>query len=136
MKKLQVAQVIENLHKITEFVSADLKDRGCSPTVIRKISVVIDEVFGNIVFHGDRRGDGTVTVLEEFEENPPAIALTFIDQNAPFDPLGKADPNTRLPAGKRRIGGLGIFMVKRTVDQIDYEYKDGSNILKIKKYLK
>ena len=59
--------------------------------------------------------------------------MTFIDNGVPYDPLAKEDPDTTLSAEERSIGGLGIFMVKKTMDDITYEYKDGQNILKIRK---
>ena len=64
-----------------------------------------------------------------------SVVITFIDGGIPYDPLAKADPDTTLSADERAIGGLGIFMVKKTMDEIAYEYKDGQNILKIKKNL-
>jgi anti-sigma regulatory factor (Ser/Thr protein kinase) len=71
----------------------------------------------------------------EVTEEPLAVVITFIDKGVPYDPLAKADPNITLSAEEREIGGLGIFMVKKTMDDITYEYKNGQNILKIKKYL-
>ena len=134
--EIQVAPVIENIQTVTNFVIDDLKDRGCSAKIIRSISIVIDEIFGNIVKHGKRTENNPVTVRKEFETGPSSLVLTFEDDNAPFDPLAREDPNTALPAKKRVVGGLGIFMVKKSVDDIQYEYKDGKNILTIKKYLK
>jgi anti-sigma regulatory factor (Ser/Thr protein kinase) len=63
------------------------------------------------------------------------VVITFIDKGVPYDPLAKAYPDTTLSAEERAIGGLGIFMVKKTMDEITYEYKDGQNILAIKKSL-
>ena len=134
MKDLQLAPVIENLKAVTECVTADMMGRAWPEKSIRIVSVVIDEIFGNIVKHAVK--SDAVTVREEFEEDPDALVLTFIDRNPPFDPLTRADPNVTLPAKKRKIGGLGIFMTKKLADHIDYEYKDGKNILRIKKYLK
>ena len=61
------------------------------------------------------------------------MTLTFIDNGKPYDPLKKADPDITLPANERPIGGLGIFMVKKTMDDVNYEYADGKNILRLKK---
>ena len=61
--------------------------------------------------------------------------MTFIDHGIPYDPLKKDDPDVTLSAEERAIGGLGIFMVKKTMDEITYEYKDGQNILSIRKDL-
>jgi anti-sigma regulatory factor (Ser/Thr protein kinase) len=61
------------------------------------------------------------------------VVITFIDNGVPYDPLAKTDPDTTLSAEEREIGGLGIYMVKKSMDEITYDYKDGQNILKIKK---
>ena len=71
----------------------------------------------------------------EVTKSPLAVIITFIDNGVPYDPLAKDDPDTTLSADERQIGGLGIFMVKKSMDQISYEYKDGQNILRIKKNL-
>ena len=67
----------------------------------------------------------------EVTENPMAVVITFIDNGIPYDPLAKADPDITKSADEREIGGLGIFMVKKSMDEISYEYKNGQNILKI-----
>ena len=66
---------------------------------------------------------------------PLSVVITFIDQGVPFDPLKNEDPDTGLPAEERDLGGLGIFMVKKSMDEISYAYRDGKNILSIKKQL-
>lgn len=63
------------------------------------------------------------------------MAITFVDHGVPYDPLAKEDPNVSLPAQDREIGGLGIFMTKRLMDEVKYEYRDGRNILTLKKGL-
>ncbi|MBR3437853.1 MAG: ATP-binding protein, partial [Lachnospiraceae bacterium] len=67
--------------------------------------------------------------------DPITVIITFMDNGMPYDPTAKADPDTSLPAEEREIGGLGIFMTKRSMDEISYEYKDGKNILTLKKHL-
>ena len=71
----------------------------------------------------------------EVVENPLSVIITFIDNGIPYDPLKKEDPDITLSAEERDIGGLGIYMVKKTMDAVSYEYKDGCNILTIKKDL-
>ncbi|MBQ2212287.1 MAG: ATP-binding protein, partial [Ruminococcus sp.] len=66
---------------------------------------------------------------------PLSVIITFIDSGKPFNPLGQAHPDTAASAEERKIGGLGIFLVKKTMDMVEYEYKEGHNILKIKKQL-
>ena len=67
------------------------------------------------------------------EEDPMAVIITFIDHGKPYDPLAGKDPDVSLGADEREIGGLGVFLVKKTMDEITYEYKDGHNILRIRK---
>ena len=61
------------------------------------------------------------------------MVITFIDNGIPYDPLAKVDPDVTLSLEERDVGGLGIYLVKKTMDDILYEYKDGQNILRIKK---
>ena len=69
------------------------------------------------------------------EGNPLSVIITFVDHGVPYDPLAKADPDITLSANKRQIGGLGIYLVKKTMDDVSYKYEDGHNILTIKKLL-
>lgn len=78
-----------------------------------------------------RIGEATVRVVAENE--PLSVIITFMDGGIPYNPLNKADPDVTLSADEREIGGLGIFLVKNSIDDITYEYKDGHDILKIKK---
>ena len=100
-----------------------------------QIDIAIDELFGNIAHYAYNPDVGEATVRVEVIEDPLAVTITFIDNGVPYDPLAKADPDTTLSAEERDIGGLGIYMVKKSMDNITYEYKDGQNILKIKKKL-
>ena len=97
-----------------------------------QVNVAIDELFSNIAYYAyEAEGDATVRV--EIIEESMEIVLTFLDNGIPYNPLEKEDPDTTLSAEEREIGGLGIFMVKKTMDDVKYEYKDGQNILKIVK---
>lgn len=79
---------------------------------------------------------GPATVRAEVVRDPLSVVITFIDHGVPCDPLAKADPDVTPSAEEREIGGLGIYMVKKTMDAISYEYKDGKNILTLKKRLR
>ena len=98
-----------------------------------QIDIAIDELFGNIVHYAYNPEVGPVTVRVEVTEDPLAVSITFIDNGVPYDPLAKTDPDVTLSAEEREIGGLGIFMVKKSMDEISYEYRSGQNILTIKK---
>lgn len=92
-----------------------------------------EEVYVNIAHYAYAPGTGEVTVRLAFAEAPKKAVITFIDSGVPFDPLAKADPDVTLSAEERDIGGLGIYMTKKTMDEVHYEYKDGHNILTLTK---
>lgn len=100
-----------------------------------QIDIAIDELFGNIAHYAYNPEIGSATVRVEVAEAPLAVIITFIDNGVPYNPLAMEDPNVRLSVEDRAIGGLGIYLVKKTMDEITYEYKDGQNILSIKKKL-
>ena len=133
MKELTIAATVENIETVTDFVNEQLEAYDCPMKAQIQIDVAIDELFGNIAHYAYDPEVGDATVRVEVTDEPLAVVITFIDKGVPYDPLAKADPNTTLSAEEREIGGLGIFMVKKTMDDITYEYKDGQNILKIKK---
>ncbi len=68
-----------------------------------------------------------------FSDDGTEVILILKDRGVPYDPLAKADPDVSLPADKRKIGGLGIFLVKKTMDSMSYVRKDGYNIVTMKK---
>ncbi len=133
MKELTIDAKIENISVVTDFVNAELEALGCPMRAQMQIDVAVDELFGNISNYAYHPSVGTATVRVEVIKDPLSVVITFIDGGVPYDPLAKADPNVALLAEEREIGGLGIFLVKKTMDDISYEYKDGKNILKIKK---
>lgn len=135
MKELTVEATLESIPVITEFVDTQLKQLDCPPKAQAQIDIAIDELFSNIVHYAYHPGVGPATVRVEVLEDPLAVAITFIDQGVPYDPLSQADPDVTLSAGDREIGGLGIYIVKKNMSEITYEYKDGKNILRIRKDL-
>jgi anti-sigma regulatory factor (Ser/Thr protein kinase) len=135
MKELTVVATVENIETVTDFVNEQLEALDCPMKAQMQIDIAIDELFGNIAHYAYNPEVGSATVRVEVIEDPLAVTITFIDNGVPYDPLAKADPDTTLSAEERDIGGLGIYMVKKSMDDIIYEYKDGQNILKIKKYL-
>ena len=90
-----------------------------------QIDLAVEEIFVNIANYAYR----------PVRENPLEVTLTFLDSGAPYDPLAKEDPDITLDVKDRQIGGLGIFLVKQTMDDVKYEYKNGRNILTLTKNL-
>lgn len=135
MKSITVEAKIENVDKVTEFVNEVLEEKECPLKVQMQLDVAIDEIFGNIAYYAYGKGSGNATIQIEMEDNPPKITLTFIDQGIPYNPLESKDPDITLDIEDREIGGLGIFLVKKTMDELSYEHVDGQNILTMKKEL-
>ncbi|MGN0483425.1 MAG: ATP-binding protein [Lachnospiraceae bacterium] len=132
-KELTVEAKVENLETVTAFVNEVLEKYDCSMKAQMQIDIAIDELFSNIVYYAYQPETGTATVQVEVRENPIAVVITFLDRGIPYDPLKKKDPDITQSAEERQAGGLGIYMVKKSMDEITYEYKDGQNILCIKK---
>ena len=135
MKELTIAAEIENIEAVTDFVNEQLEALDCPMKAQMQIDIAIDELFSNIAHYAYNPEIGQATVRVEVIKDPLAVTITFIDNGVPYDPLAKADPDTTLSAEEREIGGLGIYMVKKSMDDITYEYKAGQNILTIKKNL-
>ena len=135
MKELKLAATVENIEVVTDFVNEQLEALDCPMKAQMQIDIAIDELFGNIAHYAYNPEVGDATVRVEIIEDPLTVVITFIDKGVPYDPLAKEDPDVTLSAEERGIGGLGIYMVKKSMDDITYEYKDGQNILKIKKYI-
>ena len=135
LKSITVEAVIQNVETVTEFVNTVLEENDCPMKVQMQIDVAIDEIFGNIAYYAYGNSCGNATIQIEMEDNPPKITLIFIDQGTPYNPLENKDPDITLDIEDREIGGLGIFLVKKTMDELSYEYVDGQNILTMKKEL-
>ena len=135
MKEMTIDATIENLPTVTDFVDEQLDELGCPMKAKMQIDIAIDELFSNIAQYAYNPETGPATVQVEVLDEPPSVVITFIDNGTPYDPLANADPDVSLGVEERAIGGLGIYMVKQTMDAIDYEYKDGRNILRIKKHI-
>ncbi|MBO4903414.1 MAG: ATP-binding protein [Lachnospiraceae bacterium] len=119
----------EALQDVNLFVEGNLEEAGCSMKNMMKIMVALEELFVNVAHYAYEDGDGKVSV--SFDLDGDNMILTLKDSGKPFDPLAKADPDISLSAEERQIGGLGIYMVKKSMDDVQYEYKDGCNIVTI-----
>ena len=133
MKELTVEATVESIPVITEFVDGQLEQFDCPMKAQAQIDIAIDELFSNIVQYAYYHGTGPATVRVEVMEEPLSVVITFLDPGVPYDPLAKADPDVTLSAEERDVGGLGIYIVKKNMNEITYEYKDGKNILRIRK---
>jgi anti-sigma regulatory factor (Ser/Thr protein kinase) len=133
-KEIVVTAVTDNLSIVQEFVGGWLDRLDCSMKVHMQIELAVEEIFVNIASYAYKPGVGSAVIKIE-QEDPAAVVITFSDHGVPYNPLEKEDPDVTLSAEERKIGGLGIFMVKKSMDDMSYEYKDDMNILRIRKKL-
>ncbi len=134
-RELDVEALTENLETVQNFVEARLEAVDCPPKALMQIGVAVEEIFVNLANYAYAPETGSATVRVEVSEDPVAVTITFIDHGTPYDPLARTDPDVTLPAGERDIGGLGVFMTKKLMDDVSYEYREGHNILTLKKNL-
>ena len=128
---LTVRAETANLEKVQTFIDLALEDNGCSMKAQMQIGVAVEEIFVNICHYayGEDGGDATVSL----RIGKGVAEIIFEDSGAAYDPLAKEDPDVTLSAEDRAIGGLGIYITKKTMDEVRYEYRDGKNILTLKK---
>lgn len=132
-KEITVSAEINSIPVVTDFIEENLQNANCPPKDIIKFSIALDEILSNIAYYAYGENKGDVTVILNVYDEPKACSITFIDRGIPYNPLEKDDPDTTVSADERKIGGLGIFMVKKSMDEMIYKYQDGQNVLTIKK---
>ena len=135
MKEITVDATIENMDTVTAFVDDFLDQIACPMKSKIQINIVIDEIFGNICHYAYKDSVGAVTVRVESGNTPKAVFLTFTDNGIPYNPLETEDPDITSSSEERKIGGLGIYLVKKNMDEMKYEYVDQQNRLWMEKRL-
>ena len=126
----------DNLDKVIAYLDEKLEEADCPMKVQLQLEMAVEEIFVNIASYAYTPGTGDMAMKVEIVKEPlPAAVVTIMDTGVPFNPLAKADPDVTLSAEERKIGGLGIFMVKKAMDDLTYEYRNGQNTLILKKYL-
>ncbi|MBC3900758.1 MULTISPECIES: ATP-binding protein [Acetobacterium] len=133
MKRLTVNASTDNLPKVLEFIDSELETAGASMKMIFQIDLAVEEIYVNIAHYAYAPDDGNVIIQFDSYGEPPLVEIQFIDQGNPFNPLDNPDPDITLTAEERQIGGLGVLMVKKSMDEVDYRFEENENILTIKK---
>ena len=133
MKQIKVKADTAELDNVLSFADTILEELGCSVKAQMQIDIAIEEIFVNIAHYAYPEAKGEAVIYVEPGEGSSSVTITFEDEGIPYDPLKNEDPDITLSADDRPIGGLGIFMVKKSMDEVSYEYKDGKNRLTIKK---
>lgn len=127
MYEIQVAAKTANLDDVIAFLD-DIMEQHDVPMKIRvQVDVAAEEVFVNIAHYGYPTESGTAKITVDITDE--GLTIRFVDSGTPYDPLQKQDPDVTLSAEERPIGGLGIFMVKKSMDDVSYVYENGCNIL-------
>ena len=133
MKSMTVDAVPEQLERVQAFIAAELERADIPARARMQIALAAEEIYVNIVRYAYHPGKGKATVSCSAEGEPLQVILEFADSGRPFDPLAAPEADVTLPAGEREIGGLGILLARKSMDQISYAYRDGKNILTLKK---
>ena len=128
---LNIPAEVDRLPDVIAFADEILEEDGCPMKAQTQIDIALEELYVNIAHYAYPDGKGDAEISIEVADGCAQLILS--DSGIPYDPLSKPDPDVTLPADERAIGGLGIFMTKKLMDDISYEYKDGRNVLTIKK---
>ena len=125
----------ESLSDVLGFVDQMLDSFGCPMKIQMAVCVAIEEVFVNVAHYAYGEGQGDMRLGIGLDEENRTVTFLMTDKGVPFDPLQKPDPDITLSAEDREIGGLGIFIAKKTMDSIRYAYENGENVLTMTKKL-
>lgn len=135
MKSITIPAETKNLDSVVAFVLDELRPFHCSRKTLFQIRLAIEEIYINIVSYAYHPETGLADIRCEVLQEPLRVVIQFLDGGVPFDPLAREDADLSPEAIEEREGGLGIFLVKQTMDDVQYSYENGKNILTIQKNL-
>lgn len=135
MKEITVDATLENLVVVQGFVEEELEAVGTSMKTIMQTSIAVEEIYVNIAHYAYNPDVGEATIRCRIDEKLLSVIIQFLDSGKPYNPLEKEDADITLSAEERDIGGLGILMVKKSMDAVEYKYEQGKNILTLQKKL-
>ena len=131
--EITVPATLDKLEEVNNYIVEILEELNCPPKARMQIEIAVEEIFVNIASYAYNPVVGKATVRLIVHENPLSVDIQFLDEGVPYNPLLREDPDITLSAEERGIGGLGIFMTKKTMDKISYSYDEGKNVLTISK---
>lgn len=132
--ELKVRADLDHLNLVMEFITGELKKNGFGEKQVYQVELAAEEIFTNIATYAYQSGSGDVWIqCQARKGHPETFMITFMDEGIPYNPLDRADPDITAGVEERQIGGLGIFLTKKMMDTLEYQYKDGKNILYIMK---
>lgn len=131
--ELKISALISKLDDVLSFIETPLRDYGASVKNITTINIAVEEIYVNIAHYAYGTEGGQVNICFSIKDGKATIVFT--DFGVKYNPLEREDPDITLSVEDRPIGGLGIFMVKKTMDEVAYRYENDSNIFTMVKYL-
>lgn len=134
MKNLTIKASDENMQAVNDFIHSILPS-GCDDMLLNQIDLAVEEIFVNIAHYSGSEEAEIACGYHIGGDGSGVLTVVFKDRGKPFNPLAKADPDLTLSAEERNIGGLGIFLTKKFMDSVEYEFIDNMNILKISKQI-
>lgn len=135
MEELIITAETERLDEVLSFVRGILESYDCPMEVLIPIEIAIEEVYVNIAHYAYHPEVGEAIIRCRVEKEQMRVVIEFMDGGVPYNPLERDDPDTSLSAEERSVGGLGIYMVKKSMDDVSYRYENGKNIFTIQKNL-
>lgn len=133
MREFIVLAETENLKAVLEFIESELENCSCSIKDMMQIQLAVEEIFVNIVNYAYDTEGGKVKITFETENEPFRVVIKLEDSGKRYNPLLKDDPDITKSAEDREVGGLGIFLTKKVMDEVEYVYENGNNVLILKK---
>ena len=130
MKEYLIDAKTENLDAVLDFINGELEAADCPMKLQTQIAIAVEEIFVNIAHYAYSPEVGGATIRITVDDE---ITVEFEDKGKPYNPLEKYDPDITLDAEEREVGGLGVFMVKKIMDTVEYRHEDGKNVLVISK---
>ena len=130
MKELIIEATIECLDEVVEFVDRELAQNNFPPELLNNVHLAVEEVFTNIAYHAYQPATGTAVLSIAVGEE---VVVRFEDTGKPYNPLDHPEPDLDVPLADREVGGLGIFLVKKIMDKVEYRRIDNKNVLEMTK---
>lgn len=128
---------VDELPNVISFIESELEKFEFSFKIITQFNLVVEELFVNVASYAYKdKNDGKCKITIDYNQDKQEVKLSMEDNGIKFNPLEKEDPDTTLSVEDRPIGGLGILLVKKNMDNIEYKYEDNKNILILSKNVK
>lgn len=128
---------VDELPNVISFIENELKKFDFSHKIITQFNLVVEELFVNVASYSYKDNEnGKCKIAIDYNQDKQEVTLSIEDNGIKFNPLEIEDPDTTLSAEERPIGGLGILLVKKNMDNIEYKYEDNKNILILRKNIK